>query len=154
VITWKQAFWLGVVLLASGAAVIGAVFLMMGCVILLGGGGSVWSGWLRQKSPALGRVAGWAFYGIVSALILVFWAAVVWYSAWDMASFALASPGKFVIVLLLTIWFPLAFYLVVLAKAIWRGFRTGPTRIRSLKEIDVVDAEFEDLEGPPRQDRQ
>jgi hypothetical protein len=152
VITWKQALGLvgyfGAYVLAMCAG-IGLLFVGLALTAV---SQEVFECFSRRR-PALGRALGRITYWTVSALSLVFAAVVAAIIAWDMAGFAWASPGAFMVGILVFLWCPIVYALVVLARAIRRRHRPeGASRVRAAgsKEGEVVDADFEDLGDAPR----
>lgn len=124
IITWKQAlglvgyFGAYLVAMAAGIAVIFASMALTGVSVEL-------FEWFCKRFPVLGRAAGRVFYVVVSTLILIFAAVFAWYAASDMIGSAWTRPGTFVVGLLFVFSFPLAYGLVVVARAIWHRYRPG-----------------------------
>jgi hypothetical protein len=152
IITWKQALGLvgyfGAFLLAMGAG-IGLIFALLALTAV----SEELFVCFSRRHPALGRALGRITYWAVSALSLVFAVIISAIIAWDMASFAWASPGSFVAGLLIFLWLPLVGGLVVLLRAIWRRYRpkkSSRVLAAESKEGEDVDADFEDLGEAPR----
>jgi hypothetical protein len=152
VITWKQALGLvgyfGAYVLAMGVG-IGLIFAGLALTAL---SEELFASFSRRH-PALGRALGRVTYWAVSALSLIWAAVIAAIIAWNMAGFAWASPGAFVVALLLFLCCPIVYAIVVLAGAIRQRHRPdGASQIRAAgsKEGEVVDADFEDLGDTPR----
>ncbi len=152
IITWKQALGLVGYFGAYVVAMFAGIALILVSMGLTAVSAELFE-WFCKRFPVLGPAAGRLFYWVVSALILVSAAVLAWHVASDMVASAWTDPAAFVVGVLLVFWFPLAYGLVVLVRAIWRRYRAGESgggRAPGHRDGDVVDAEFEDLGGPPR----
>lgn len=152
IMTWKQALGLVGYFGAYVVAMLVGIVLILVSMGLTAVSAELFE-WFCKRFPVLGRGAGRLFYWVVSTLILVFAAGLAWHVASEMVASAWTHPVTLLVGLLLVFSFPLVYGLVVLVRAIWRRYRAGePTGVRAPghREGDVVDAEFEDLGGPPR----
>jgi hypothetical protein len=155
IITWKQALGLvgyfGAYVLAMGAG-IGLIFVVLALTAV----SEELFVCFSRRHPALGCALGRITYWAVSALSLVFALLIAAIIAWDMAGFAWASPGAFVVGLLIFLWLPLVGGLIVLLRAIWRRYqpeKSSRVLAAGSKEGEVVDVDvdFEDRsDAPPR----